>query len=138
MTPMSSDSWCGKGGIGQTGQATQTDKTATQTPWTGPTTSTSPPTLELGSLPRNAPRIPPCSGHCRYSLFKIFKFICVIVNLRGCRVFYYPPTSRPRVSIAAADFKEAHLLLVGCFQKLSKRFVNRREGDKTSDLVISI
>ena len=95
------------------------------------------PTLELGSLPRNAPRIPPCSGHCRYCLFKIFEFICVVVNLRGGRVFYYPP-SRPRVSIAAADFKEAHLLLVGCFQKLSKRFVNRREGDKTSDLVISI
>ena len=51
------------------------------------------PTLELGSLPRNAPRIPPCSGHCRYSLFKIFKFVCVIVNLRGGRVFYYAPLS---------------------------------------------
>ena len=34
-----------------------------------------------------------------------------------------------RVSIAASDFKEAHLVLVGRSQKLSKRFVNRRVGE---------
>ena len=91
MTPMSSDSWCGKEGIGQTGQATQTDKTATQTPWTGPTTSTSP-LLSL-DLFRGMLLVSHHGHHCRYYLFEIFKFICVVVNLRGGRVFYYAPLS---------------------------------------------
>ena len=91
------------------------------------------PALELGSLPRNAPRIHHI--RCIVGTAYLFKFIFVIVNLAE---FSTMPPSRPRVSIAVADFKDAHLLLVGCFQKLSKRFVNRAEGDKTSDLVISI
>ena len=89
MTPMSSDSWCGKEGIGQTDRASNADRQDSYTNTVDGANNLHFPTLELGSLPRNAPRIPPCSGHCRYCLY-------IQIHFRDCefgRVFYYAPLS---------------------------------------------
>ena len=110
---MSSDSWCGTELGRRNGR---TGKTATQTPWTGPTS-----TLRLESLPQNARMYYLSECDSEFSMGQSFQ-------LRPAA------PSRPRVSIAAADFKEAQLL-----SKVVEAICQSgRRRQNATDLVISL